>query len=187
MVDLTTITKEWTLFLDRDGVINVEKEGSYIFNLDEFRFYDTALPALEILSRYFGRMIIVTNQRGVGKNLMALEDLHDIHQFMRSEILAANGRIDHVFFCTDVDDESENRKPNPGMAREAKKLFPEIDFSKSIMAGNKMSDMKFGRNAGMKTVFIATTHPQTPYPNAFTDLRFNDLLDFAKKLDTMKT
>lgn len=186
MMDLQVIDSTWSLFLDRDGVINIEKEGSYILNRDEFRFYENTVSALEILSQYFGRIIVVTNQRGVGKSLMTLEDLHDIHEFMRSEIHAGKARIDHIFYCTDTDNESENRKPNPGMAFQAKKLFPEIDLRKSVMIGNKLSDMQFGRNAGMKTVFVATTHPQTPYPNQYTDMRCDDLMDFAIAIQKQK-
>lgn len=179
MIDLQQIDSTWTLFLDRDGVINIEKEGSYILNRHEFRFYDNAVSALEILSTIFGLVIVVTNQRGVGKNLMTLDDLHDIHALMQSEVHAGKARIDHVFYCTDTDNESQNRKPNPGMAFQARTLFPEIDFKKSVMVGNKLSDMKFGRNAGMKTVFVATTHPKTPFPSPYIDMRFNDLMDFA--------
>jgi histidinol phosphatase-like enzyme len=65
------------------------------------------------------------------------------------------------------------------MAFQAKQSFPEIDLSKSIMVGNRMSDMKFGRNAGMYTVFLATTHPETPFPDPHIDLRFDNLLAFT--------
>lgn len=187
MIDLKAVNKSWTLFLDRDGVINIEKEGSYIFNQNEFIFYDNTLLALALLSKFFGRIFIVTNQRGVGKKLMTLDDLHAIHQYMQSQIELANGKVDQIFFCTDIEEDSENRKPNPGMAFQAKKQFPETDFLKSIMVGNKLSDMQFGRNAGMKTVFVATTHPETPYPHENIDLRCNDLLDFATAILKIKT
>jgi histidinol phosphatase-like enzyme len=60
--------------------------------------------------------------------------------------------------------------------------FPSIDFSKSIMVGNKISDMKFGRNAGINTVFVATTNPDTEHPHPTIDFRFHDLLAFAQAL-----
>jgi histidinol phosphatase-like enzyme len=74
------------------------------------------------------------------------------------------------------------RKPNPGMAFQAKRDFPEIDFSKTIMVGNKLSDMLFGRAAGMFTVFVATTNPETSFPHPDIDLRFESLLHFANAL-----
>jgi histidinol phosphatase-like enzyme len=68
------------------------------------------------------------------------------------------------------------------MAFQAKEQFPSIDFTKSIMVGNRTSDMEFGRNAGLHTVFLATTHPETAFPNTLIDYRFNHLLEFAKAI-----
>ena len=68
------------------------------------------------------------------------------------------------------------------MAFQAKEQFPHIDFKKSIMVGNRPSDMHFGRNAGLHTVFLATTHPQTPFPDNSIDYRFDNLLTFANAL-----
>jgi histidinol phosphatase-like enzyme len=68
------------------------------------------------------------------------------------------------------------------MAVRAKMNFPEIDFSKSIMVGNNLSDMHFGRNAGMYTVFIRSTRPQQEFPHPEIDLAFNTLEDFVKAL-----
>ena len=74
------------LFLDRDGVINEEKDGSYIFNKDEFVFYQGALDALVALSRKFDYVFIVTNQRGIGRGLMTHEALTEIHSHLLSLI-----------------------------------------------------------------------------------------------------
>ena len=60
--------------------------------------------------------------------------------------------------------------------------FPQIDFTKSIMVGNKITDMQFGRNAGMSTVFVATTNPDTAFPNPLIDARFENLNSFANNL-----
>lgn len=180
MLDLKKIDKTWTLFLDRDGVLNHDKDNDYIRNWEEFRFYDHTLEALSILSGIFGRIVIVTNQKGVGRGLMSEADLTNIHGNMLLAVEGAKGRIDKTYYCTDLSDDSPNRKPNAGMATQAKADFPEIDFSKSIIVGNRLSDMGFGRNAGIYTVFVATTHPDTPFPNEQTDLRFNNLLEFAK-------
>ncbi len=182
MLDLSRIDKTWTLFLDRDGVINHDKDNDYILDWDEFRFYDTTLEAMSILSTHFERIVVTTNQKGVGKGLMTVEDLDNIHFHMVSAIQKAGGKIQKVYYCADLDNESPNRKPNPGMAYQAKLDFPNIDLSKSIMVGNRISDMGFGRNAGMLTVFVTTTHPETPFPNPLIDYRFDDLLSFAKKL-----
>lgn len=180
MFSLEPIGADWTLFLDRDGVLNHEKKEDYIRNASEFHFYEDAALAVAILNQYFKRIVIATNQKGIGKALMTEEDLNIIHAHMLQEIEKAGGKISHIYFCPDLADDSPNRKPQPGMAFQAKADFPDIDFSKCIMVGNRMSDMKFGRNAGMHTVFLATTHPETPFPDPMIDARFNSLFEFAQ-------
>jgi histidinol-phosphate phosphatase family protein len=182
MLDLQKIDKSWTLFLDRDGVINHDKDNDYIYRWDEFRFYHDNLPALATISKHFNRIIIVTNQKGVGRGLMSVQDLTNIHDNMVAAIQNAGGHIDKIYYCPDLADDSPNRKPNAGMAFQARQDFPEIDFSKSIIVGNRISDMGFGRNAGMHTVFVATTHPETAFPDPLIDLRFESLAHFAKAL-----
>lgn len=182
MLDLQNIDQHWTLFLDRDGVINHDKDNDYIRNWEEFRFYDTTLEAMAILAPLFQKIVIVTNQKGVGKGLMTSDDLQRIHHNMLQSVQQAGGKIDRIYYCPDLSDDSINRKPNPGMAFQAKADFPEIDFSKSIIVGNRISDMGFGRNAGLHTVFLATTHPETAYPHELIDLRFANLLAFAKAI-----
>jgi len=181
-LDLKQIDREWTLFLDRDGVINHEKKDDYIRNWQEFKFYEGAKDAMKVFAKKFGIIIVVSNQRGIGKCLMTEDDLLDIHQNMQREIEDAGGRIDGIYYCTAVDSKAIYRKPNPGMAFSAKRDFPEIDLDRSIIAGNKPSDMLFGKNAGMYSVYIASTHPETPFPHPNIELRFNSLYDFAKAL-----
>ncbi len=185
MIDFSKINKEWTLFLDRDGVINKEKKADYIKSVDEFIFYPEVKEAIKIFTDIFNRIIIVTNQKGIGKKIMSEKNLNSIHQFMLQEIELNSGKIDKIYYCSDLEDSSPNRKPNAGMAFQAKNDFPEINFSKSIIAGNKLSDMQFGRNAGIATVFVATTNPDTEYPHPLIDERIDTLFDLALKLKTV--
>jgi len=180
MIDFKTIDKSWSLFLDRDGVINEEKKEAYILHRGEFLFYDSVKEAMKMLADIFGVIVMVTNQKGVGKGLMTVADLDDIHAHMLENIQQAGGRIDKIFYAPDLDNDAVNRKPNAGMAHQAKALFPHIDFSKSIMVGNKLSDMQFGRNAGVSTVFVATTNPEVEFPHPLIDYRFNSLYGFAE-------
>jgi histidinol-phosphate phosphatase family protein len=182
MFDLKTIDNSWTLFLDRDGVINYERNNDYVTTWAEFKFYEESILALPLLAQKFSTIIITTNQKGVGRGLMTEESLNNIHHNMVLEIEKVGGRIDHIFYCTDLENDSINRKPQPGMALQAKDQFPSINFTKSIMVGNRTSDMEFGRNAGLHTVFLATTHPETVYPNPLIDYRFNHLLEFANAI-----
>jgi D-glycero-D-manno-heptose 1,7-bisphosphate phosphatase len=182
MLELHKIDKSWTLFLDRDGVINKEKYEDYVYKYDEFIFYDGAPEALRIATEKFGRLVVVTNQRGVGRGLMTEADLAKIHESMLADVKAAGGNIQKVYYCIALDNQSSCRKPNIGMAEEAKADFPDIDFSKSIMIGNNISDMEFGRNAGMFTVFLTTTHPDHAGHKASIDLVYDSLHTFAKAL-----
>lgn len=143
-----------TLFLDRDGVINVHRINDYVKSWDEFEFLPGVLEAFPLFSKYFKHIIVVTNQRGIGKGLMTEEILLDIHHRMQVEIENRGGRIDKIYYCTDLSNESKNRKPNSGMALQAKKDFPDIEFEKSIMVGDSQLDMEFGNRLGMKTIFI---------------------------------
>ena len=103
-----------TLFLDRDGVINRLLPGDYVKRWDEFRFLDGALEAFPLLGRCFRRIVVVTNQRGVGRGAMSRGDLDDIHDRMLCSITECGGRIDRIYSCTDTDEESPRRKPRPG-------------------------------------------------------------------------
>lgn len=182
VLHLKEIDKSWTLFLDRDGVINEERLGLYVLNWSEFIFSKDVLEVWKILSEKFGRIIIATNQRGVSKKLMTEDDLTSIHQEMLKEVKEAGGHVDKIYYTTELDDKHPSRKPNPGMALQAMQDFPDIDLNKSIMVGNKLSDARFGKAAGMFTVFVATTNPEVPFPHPDIDLRFPSLAHFARAL-----
>ncbi len=177
------INKDWTLFLDRDGVLNHDVINDYVRNWQQFHFFETTLLAMKILNNYFGKIVIVTNQRGVGIGLMTEDDLHHIHQNMLAKIEQHGGRIDKIYFCTDTNREnSTHRKPATGMGLQAQQDFPAIDFSRSIMVGNNLSDMHFGKNLGMKNVFINDKRKYNHTPTAEMDLIFDDLLQFAEMI-----
>ncbi len=172
------IDTDWTLFLDRDGVINVRIIDGYVTKIEEFEFLPNVIDSLRIFRNKFKRIIIVTNQQGVGKGIMTNEDVESVHEYMIHEVDKNNGKIDKVYYCPQLKSVPDNyRKPSPRMAYMAKNDFPDIDFSKSIMVGDMSSDVEFGINAGMKTIFIGDNDLKlTP------DDRFETLYDFAKIL-----
>lgn len=181
-ITLKDIDKSWTLFMDRDGVFNHDKVGSYVFHPDEFVFYDGALDATRIIHEKFGRVIVTTNQRGVGRGLMTLEDLKTVNDKLQRIVKENGGQIDHVYSATAMSNFDPIRKPNPGMAFLAKQDFPDIDLSKTIMIGNNPSDMQFGRHAGLYTVYLTTTNPPYQLPHEDVDWQFESLYAFAKSL-----
>lgn len=150
-----TIDKSWTLFLDRDGVINVRFPGDYVKRVDEFEFLPGAPEAIARFSKLFGRIIVVTNQQGIARGVYSHEDLGDIHSHMQTEIEKAGGKIDRVYYAHQAAAEnSPMRKPGTGMGLQAQTDFPGIDFSRSIMVGDSQSDMEFGKALGMKVIFL---------------------------------
>lgn len=174
--------KTWTLFLDRDGVINKELRDDYVTCWEDFVFEEEALSALAKLSAIFGRIIIVTNQRGIGIQKMTEEDLQAIHNQMYKEIEVAGGRIDAIYFAPAADRSDIRRKPNPTMALEAQHDYPEIDLLKSVIVGNSITDMDFGRNAGMKTVFIDEKKKFFGVKTDIMDEIHNSLFDWSNNL-----
>ncbi len=178
-LNLKEIDSSWTLFLDRDGVINDERLGEYVLNWEQFIFSNGVLKAFQLLTQQFGRIFIISNQRGVGKALMTEADLQAIHKEMLKEVESVGGKVEQIYYCIEKDDKYFHRKPNPGMAVQAFSDYPDIDPNKSIMVGNKPSDMRFGRAAGIYTVFLTTTNPDEPFPQRDVDLRFSSLLEFA--------
>ena len=130
------VDKSWTLFLDRDGVINKELRKDYVKTWDDFQFEEGALTALAKLNTLFGNIVVVTNQRGVGAGIMTEESLHAIHEKMVNEIHKNNGRIDKIYFAPEEDRLHVHRKPNPTMGHQAKVDFPQINFNKSVIVQN---------------------------------------------------
>ena len=170
-------------FLDRDGVINRKPpEGEYVRAWAEFELLKGTAPAIRLLKEMGFLVLVVTNQRGVGKCVTRLDDLHTIHKNMIAEIEEAGGRIDSIYYCPDVDDTSPNRKPNPGMGLQAIKDLPDIDVNKTIMIGNTLSDMQFGRNLGVQTIFLPTTRPEVDLKDERIDAVYDSLIAFANDL-----
>ena len=180
-----SVNSRWTLFLDRDGVINRRLPGDYVRRWEDFSFLDGVLEALRSLGQLFGRIVVVTNQQGIGKGLMTEADLALIHRRMLEQVHEAGGRIDAVYYCPDLAGEADScRKPGPVMAYRARADFPEIEFSRSVMAGDSLSDMAFGCRLGMLSVLIETKAEalqgleDEPFPYVI-DYRFGRLLDLA--------
>lgn len=149
------IDRGWALFLDRDGVINRRLKDDYVKNWSEFQFMDGVLEIMPELCELFDYIIVVTNQQGVGKGHMSEEQLNTIHEKMKQSVEQAGGRIDLILACPDLSAKEPNcRKPHPAMGYRAREKFPEIDFRKSIMVGDSITDIQFGENLGMKTVWV---------------------------------
>jgi len=173
-VFLSDINTSWSLFLDRDGVINQRIYDGYATKVEEFIIMDKVQEAFKIFRTKFGKIFVVTNQQGIGKGIMTESQLTVVHAYMLHELK----QIDKVYYSPYLaSDNHPFRKPNIGMALQAKKDFPEINFRKSIMVGDAYTDILFGQNAEMKTVFIGNE-----INNIKADIYADSLYEFAKML-----
>jgi D-glycero-D-manno-heptose 1,7-bisphosphate phosphatase len=174
-----SFTEDWTLFLDRDGVVSQRIADGYVTRWEDFRFLDGVLEALPRLSKIFGHIIIVSNQQGIGKGMMSADDLAEIDRMMKKQVALAGGRIDASYYSPHLASENHpDRKPSTGMGLKAKADFPGIDFSRSVMIGDTFSDMEFGKRLGMMTVLICN-EDQTEFGSA--DYYFRSLLNFSQQ------
>ena len=142
------------LFLDRDGVVNVEKE--YLYKIEDFEFID---GIFELCKHYqdLGYLIfIVTNQSGISRGFYSEDDFLKLTQWMNDAFAQQGITITKVYHCPHhpkYSGECECRKPKPGMLLEAAKEF-NLDLANSIMIGDKERDVEAGINAGLRETYL---------------------------------
>jgi D-glycero-D-manno-heptose 1,7-bisphosphate phosphatase len=174
------IDHTWTLFLDRDGVINERIVDDYVKTIDEFKFLNGSEKAIARMSAVFRYVFVVTNQQGIGKGVMTESNLMAIHDYMSEKILAEGGRISACYFAPQLANEgSEMRKPGTGMGLKAQQEFVDVNFSRAVMVGDSDSDIEFGKRLGMKTVKVS---PDLVHASG-ADLVVKDLIELVKKIE----
>ena len=157
-----------TLFLDRDGVINVKLDGQYVRNTVEFEFMTGAETAISKLSKIFNRILIVTNQQGIAKGIMSDNDLGFLHEYMLLELKKNGGVIDKVYYCPHLSTENCScRKPNPGMIQQAIIDFPEIKIEDSYLIGDSDTDILAGNKMGLITVKVDNEYTLSKWCDEF--------------------
>jgi D-glycero-D-manno-heptose 1,7-bisphosphate phosphatase len=141
-----------TVFLDRDGTINVKApEGDYVKSWAEFEFLPGAREAIRRLAESGARIIVVTNQRGVALGRMTREDVEDIHARLLKE---TGDAIAAIYFCPHDHDACECRKPGTGMFRQARAAFGDIEFERTTVIGDARSDIEAARAIGARPILI---------------------------------
>lgn len=152
------------LILDRDGVINHDS-ASYIKSPDEWRPLPDSLAAIARFSNAGWRVVVVTNQSGVGRGLFDLNTLNAIHAKMHAAVQAAGGRIDAVFFCPHAElDGCDCRKPKPGMILECLSRTDTAPGD-AILVGDSLRDLQAGHAAGVRTILVLTGNGQKTLQN----------------------
>ena len=174
-----------TLFLDRDGVVNVQIIGGYVESVDQFVFVDHFLEAMKLLRHRFKHIILITNQQGIGKGICTQAQVDAVHSYMQMRLLDQHTPMDAIYCCPHLaSDNCDCRKPNIGMALQAQRDFPDIDFADSVMVGDSLSDMQFAQNAGITPVHVgAIRHPEFDEILSITKYHFDSIYDFAHYLE----
>ncbi len=142
------------LFLDRDGVINVEK--NYLFKISDFKFIDGIFDLCKFYQNQGYSVFVVTKQSGIARGYYSEDDFNILTEWMVKEFSNKGVDIKHVFFCPhhpDISGKCTCRKPNPGMLFEASKEFG-VDLKNSILVGDKERDIEAGLNAGLLETYL---------------------------------
>ncbi|EOB6055467.1 D-glycero-beta-D-manno-heptose 1,7-bisphosphate 7-phosphatase [Escherichia coli] len=149
--------KKPALFLDRDGVINVDH--GYVHTPEKFEFVHGIFDVVLAANRAGYLVVVVTNQAGIGRGYYSETQFHALTDWMKTKFAERGGTIDAVYFCPyhpeygigEYRRESSFRKPAPGMLLQAKNELG-IDLERSILIGDKPTDMAAGRAAGVGTL-----------------------------------
>lgn len=173
-------SKKTAVFLDRDGVIN--REVNYCHKIEDFIFVSGVIEALKMLQRKFDHLFIVTNQAGIGKGFYTEKQYSTLTSWMISRLADEGVNITKVYFCPHhisgvypYNINCDCRKPKPGMINQAVREY-NIDVSKSILIGDKSSDMQAAQNANLKRkILMGTGHVTTLEDRFLSDLFFNSM------------
>jgi len=142
------------VFLDRDGTVNME-EG-YLKDLKHFTLYPRAGKAIKILNRLGVRVIIVSNQSGIGRGYFGSDLVKKVHQKLKRILFKEGARLDAIYYCPHHPKEDcDCRKPKTRMLEKAKERFG-LDFSQSYVVGDKLMDIELGKKVGAKTILVLT-------------------------------
>lgn len=169
------------VFLDRDGVINREK--NYVHRVDEFEFLDGVFEACRRIRRAGYRLVIITNQAGIARGYYTEADYHALTRWMLDCFRAQGVEVDAVYFCPhhpehglgDYRRECGCRKPAPGMILDAAREHG-LDLSRSILVGDKLSDIQAGKAAGIGScILVLSGHSAGSAARSEADAVYQDL------------
>ena len=152
------------VFLDRDGVINADRPD-FVKSWEEFEFLPDSLKALAVLSQTSYKIVVITNQSGVGRGLLSEKTLEQMHTRMIDRVRASGGRIDGIYYCPHAPSVGcDCRKPSAGLFFEAARDF-EVNLTSSWAIGDSDRDVRAASRAGVKAILLDRILPD---PSAMT-------------------
>lgn len=184
--------RQRAIFLDRDGTMNVSK--GFISNADDLELIPGTIEAIKAINKSGALAIVITNQPVIARGECSFEELHNIHNKLKTLLGEKGAFVDDIFYCPHHPDKGfegevpelkfdcECRKPKTGMIDEAVKKY-NIDLSKSYMVGDSTMDLELARNAGVKSVLVDTGFAGNDGKyDRICDIEAKDLLDAIEKI-----
>lgn len=176
------------VFLDRDGVINVDT--GYVSHSDDFVFIEGVIDACRQIKEKGYQLIVITNQSGIARGYFSEDEFMTLTEWMDWSLADKGVDLDGIYFCPHHPDKGigdykqacDCRKPQPGMINSAIKHL-DIDVSQSYLVGDKSSDLQAGKNAGIATnILVRTGKEVTPEAEALADDVVDSLVNVIKLL-----
>ena len=160
------------LFLDRDGVIN--HEVGYLHQPEDVRFVDGIFSLCRTAQSLGYKLVVVTNQSGIARGLYTEAQFHVVMDHIRAGLAVENVTLDAVYFCPfhpvhgvgEYQREHEDRKPSPGMLHRGEREL-NIDLSRSILVGDRCSDIAAANTAGLRQAFLIAGTETQPCPGNY--------------------
>ncbi len=142
--------------LDRDGVLNRELESGWLSAPSQWEWEEGSLEALELLSRQGLEISIVSNQSGIGRGIVSLDAVEEVHRWLVGELAAVGVELNGIFFCPHAPgDGCDCRKPLPGLVHQAIERSG-IPAESSLLIGDDRRDLEAGRAAGVPVALVCT-------------------------------
>jgi D-glycero-D-manno-heptose 1,7-bisphosphate phosphatase len=164
------------VLIDRDGTINVEK--NYISSPEQIELFPNSANAIKLLRDLGLRVVVVTNQSGIGRGFFDLETLEKIHNRLQTLLNESDTKVDAIYFCQHLPtDNCDCRKPLTAMARQAADDFG-ANLSESFVIGDNFGDVELGKNINATTILVRTGYgtkieqAKIPQPDYIVDNLF---------------
>jgi len=175
-----------TAFLDRDGTLIWDRPGFYLRHPGQLRLYRGTVPALRMLRKAGYRLVVVTNQSGIGRGFLDRAMLARIHALLRRKLARSGVRLDGIYFCPHAPDvPCRCRKPSPHLARKAARELG-LNLKGAVMIGDKRADVEMARRLGIASIHLGTGHGRLVRAERGASLgathRSRDILGAAKWL-----
>ena len=168
------------VLLDRDGVINVDRDDS-VKSVGEFVLLPKVISAIKQFNENNVPVAVVTNQAVVGRGILSQMGLQEIHDHLERLLNNNGARVDKIYTCTSCDDAHPDRKPNPGLVNQALRDF-QVDSRDAVFIGDALRDLQAAHKAGCGRILVRTGKGEVTLENGLPEELlpveiFDDLYD----------